>query len=272
MEKIAALAGFIIGLRAGLVAALFMAVIFYNIARMLRGSFSSPKPSRGSGRYGGREGNNERAHDFCIAAGAMFAKMAKADGRISKEEIASVERSFLKLGFSPESRRVAIEAFRRAKYDSRTIYDCARDFAMAARSRELRELLYLLLWDLAVADGDVSKEEEAILQRIIGSLRIAMEWYYICSNEYLGTHYGGADSGRGGGAASNDLAEAYAIIGTTASASDAEIKKAYREKAKKYHPDVLRAQGLPEEMIGKANVQMARINEAWSRIRASRGL
>ena len=50
------------------------------------------------------------------------------------------------------------------------------------------------------------------------------------------------------------------------------MKRAYREKAKKCHPDVLRAQGLPEEMIGKANEQMARVNEAWGRIKSARGL
>ena len=50
------------------------------------------------------------------------------------------------------------------------------------------------------------------------------------------------------------------------------MKKAYRALAKKYHPDTLRAQGLPDEMVGRATERMARINAAWGEVKAARGL
>ncbi len=50
------------------------------------------------------------------------------------------------------------------------------------------------------------------------------------------------------------------------------MKKAYRALAKKYHPDTLRAQGLPDEMVGRANERMARINAAWDAVKTARGL
>ena len=50
------------------------------------------------------------------------------------------------------------------------------------------------------------------------------------------------------------------------------MRKAYREKAKKLHPDLLRAQGLPEDLLAKANEQMARVNAAWDEIRRARGM
>jgi DnaJ like chaperone protein len=50
------------------------------------------------------------------------------------------------------------------------------------------------------------------------------------------------------------------------------LRRAYRAQAKKHHPDLLRAQGLPEEMITRATEQMARINNAWEEIKRARGI
>ena len=62
----------------------------------------------------------------------------------------------------------------------------------------------------------------------------------------------------------------YAMIGCRRDASDDELRDAYHEKAKKLHPDVLRAKGLSEELIALASAQMSRINEAWARIKIER--
>ena len=55
-------------------------------------------------------------------------------------------------------------------------------------------------------------------------------------------------------------------------AGDETVRKAYRELAKRYHPDRLRAEGKLEEMIGKATATMAKINGAWDAIKAARKL
>lgn len=62
----------------------------------------------------------------------------------------------------------------------------------------------------------------------------------------------------------------YAMIGCSRDASDDELRDAYHEKAKKLHPDVLRAKGLSEELIALASAQMSRINDAWARIKVER--
>ena len=54
--------------------------------------------------------------------------------------------------------------------------------------------------------------------------------------------------------------------------SNDELRTAYREKAKRLHPDILRAQGLSEELLGRANEQMSRINAAWDEIKKERGI
>ena len=221
-------------------------------------------------RAGGGAAGRTPSMVFCGSVAAMLAKMAKADGVVSRYEIASVENAFLRLGFMPAARRYAIDVFRRAKDDAHSIYDYARDFAAAVDSVEVRELFYEILWDIACADGTVGAEEMQILQRIPRALGIRSEWYGYFFSQRIG---GSRRSGGGAASSARDpLADAYAILGASASDDVATLKRKYRDLAKKNHPDALRAQGLPEEMVGKATERMSRINAAWATIREARGM
>ena len=224
---------------------------------------------------GSASGATTPAGIICASAAAMLAKMAKADGVITKDEIAAVEQAFRRLGFSQDMRTYAVRIFRKAKDDAHSIYEYAEDFAAAVPSNEVRVLFYELLWDLACADGVFSPAENAILQRITHHLRIPSDWYTVFANERLrggssGRGAGSAGSSSGSSSSADALADAYRQLGVSPTASDAEVKKAYHAMAKKYHPDTLRAQGLPEEMIGKATERMSKINAAWAAIREKR--
>ena len=216
----------------------------------------------------------KRAMVFCASAAAMLAKLAKADGRVTESEIDAVEAAFARLGFDAAARAYAVSVFRRAKDDSHTIFEYAAEFASAVDSPEVRELFYGLLWDLACADGNVGFSELAILRRIPFTLRIRPEWFDFHLNERTNASSRGDDSGRSRAQERprDALAQAYATLGVSPSANDADVKRAYRELAKKNHPDLLRAQGLPEELVGKATEKMGRINEAWSVIKERRGI
>lgn len=207
-----------------------------------------------------------RSMVFCASVAAMLAKMAKADGHVSRTEIARVEAAFRRLGFTPAARRYAIEVFRRAKDDHHTIYQYAQDFAAAVDSLEVRELFYEILWDVAGADGTIGPNELVILQRIPRALGIRLDWYAYFASQRLGARSGGPSASR------DPLSDAYAVLGASANDSADELKRKYRELAKRNHPDALRAQGLPEEMVGKATERMSRINAAWTTIREARGI
>ena len=238
-----------LGSMLGPLGAILGAALGHSIEKKIGGGSSPRRTTRSA----------SAAEVFCASAAAMLAKMAKSDGRVSEEEIAVVESAFERLGFNLAARRYAVEVFRRAKDDSHSIYEYAREFAEAVPSVEVRELFYGMLWELARADGSVSAEEREILRRIPSSLGIGQAWYSVHDEPDPA-------------AAHSSLSDAYAALGVSASASDEEIRRIYREKAKKYHPDALRAQGLPEEMISRAAEQMKKVNAAWSAIRSARGM
>ncbi len=253
-----AIGGYIGSLFGGPLGAILGAVLGHKV----EGAAFGQKPRRGVS-YSAMP-QRDRAKLFCASAAAMLAKMAKADGTVTEAEIAGVENAFFRLGFTAAARRYAIEVFRRAKDDRHTIYEYAQEFAAAVDSVEVRELFYEILWDVACADGHVSRMELLILQRIPRALCIRIDWYAYFASQRLG------EQSR---ASSRDpLAEAYAVLGASANDSADELKRKYRELAKKNHPDALRAQGLPEEMVGKATERMSRINEAWTRIKEARGI
>jgi DnaJ like chaperone protein len=68
------------------------------------------------------------------------------------------------------------------------------------------------------------------------------------------------------------LHEAYEILGVKPSASDAEVKKAYRRLMNQHHPDKLVAKGLPEEMMKLATAKAQEIKGAYERIKSARGM
>ena len=69
-----------------------------------------------------------------------------------------------------------------------------------------------------------------------------------------------------------ELNEAYRILGISASASDAEIKSAWRKKVLEFHPDKVQAKGLPEAFVAFANEQSRKLNQAYETICKARGI
>ena len=70
----------------------------------------------------------------------------------------------------------------------------------------------------------------------------------------------------------SSLSEEYELLGCASDATDEAVRCAYRAAAKKYHPDLLRANGYSEGLVQKATVMMARINAAWEKIRKERNI
>ena len=70
----------------------------------------------------------------------------------------------------------------------------------------------------------------------------------------------------------NSLEKYYEILGIPANSTNAEIKSAWRKKARDFHPDRVRGAGLSEEFVRYANEQLQKINEAYEKICKDRGI
>ena len=267
--------GFLVGSRFGALAGILGAVIGNKIGNFVSDSINSvaSESPRGKRPYANARGHassnagssREREIVFLTAVGAMLAKLAKADGHIDESEIAAAEQAFERLELTPANREICIRAFRAAKADYHTIFDYAESFASVARGVVMRELMYDILWDVACADGEVSASERRILEMIVTQLRIRPSLFTEECHRRLNEQ-------RSSRRSYSYEPSPYDILGCDSSATDDELRRAYRAQAKKHHPDLLRAQGLPEEMIARATEQMARINNAWEEIKRARGI
>ena len=196
------------------------------------------------------------------ALSAMMAKLAKADGVITPDEVHYCENVFTRLGLHGEKREYCIRTFRQAKNDAHSIYSYAAEFAAVQHNADIRAVVYEVLWELACSDRQLTSAEREILEKITGPLQINPRLYaWQCRRH-----------GVTGAADRSPPEDPYETLGARREMTDDEVRKIYREKAKRLHPDILRAQGLSEELLGRANEQMSRLNAAWDEIKRERGL
>lgn len=190
-----------------------------------------------------------------VAFFGCMAKMAQADGKITKEEINAVEQIIARLGYTPKMREAAIEIFRKAKDDPHTAADYINQLASVIQFNPQIAMTFLAaLHAVAQADGLIHPNEREILLQAERAFRLRM---------------GTVDALLGGGRA-NNLDDAYKVLECAPDMSDAEIKRVYREKCVQFHPDKLASKGLPDEFMKYAHEQLAKVNDAYDTIKKAR--
>jgi DnaJ like chaperone protein len=203
-------------------------------------------------------GTDERAPTrqvaFTIAVIVLGAKMAKADGVVTREEIVAFRQVFQ---VPPDEIGNVGRLFDRARRDPAGFEPYARQIAklFPAGSRVLEELIDGL-FHIAKADGTVSPAESDFLRAVAATFGFSEAEFQRIREGHLGP----------------DMADPYAVLGITRAASDKEIKAAWRKLIRETHPDRLIAEGLPKEFIDLATEKVAIVNAAYDQVAKERGL
>ncbi|MEJ0028692.1 MAG: TerB family tellurite resistance protein [Rhizomicrobium sp.] len=190
---------------------------------------------------------------FTIAMIALAAKMAKADGTVTDDEVEAFHRLFR---VAPSEQASVDRVFRLAQQDTAGFEAYAGQIAkMLAGNPALLEDILDGLFEIAKADGVFHPGEAAFLERVADIFGFTPNAYRRLRASHIGT----------------DKGDPYVILGVDFEAGDDEIKATYRMLVRENHPDKLIARGVPEQFIRVATDKLAAINGAYDRVGKERG-
>jgi DnaJ like chaperone protein len=199
----------------------------------------------------------------------VMGRLAKADGRVSEEEIRIARRIMHAMQLSPEQVQSAIERFtlgKRAEYRlSERLEELKRRFG---GRRDLGRAFVEIQVQAAVGGGEIAQPKRQLLWQVahgigIGRVELAQIEALVRAQ---------ASQRAPGRRQALDLGDAYRVLGVEPSASDQDIKIAYRRLMNQHHPDKLVSRGLPEAMMTLAEQKTHEIRAAYDRIKAERAL
>ncbi|MBU0499710.1 MAG: co-chaperone DjlA [Gammaproteobacteria bacterium] len=206
---------------------------------------------------------------FFTATFSVMGAVAKADGRVSPNEIDLAKSVMEEMALSAEMRKTAIRLFNEGKDSSFPLDEVISQFrAECQRRHSLMQIFIELQLQAAYADGEMDAAEERLLQHICRHLGFSESAFRQIERMIKAErHFGGA---RAAPKAGPTLADAYDVLGVTSETRDEEVKKAYRRLMNQHHPDKLVAKGLPEEMMKVAEQKTKEIKLAYEQVKEAR--
>ncbi|GMW07045.1 MAG: co-chaperone DjlA [Gammaproteobacteria bacterium] len=231
------------------------------------------------GLSAGRNGSRRRARQapsvdrqrlFFETTFLVMGHLAKVDGRVSEAEIGAARGVMRRMRLGEHEMRLAIDLFNTGKKPDFPVDEQVHRLQQRCGNHpELLRLFLEIQVDLALEKGAITPAERVLLGRIataLGVSRIGLAHI----EALLRTRRGfGADAATQ--APEDTLDNAYHVLGVPSTASDREVKTAYRRLMNEHHPDKQMARGLPDSMLELAEERTREIRAAYEKIRERRG-
>ena len=199
----------------------------------------------------GRYTADEQRNSFFVSLLVLSSAVIKADGRTHPAELRTV-REFIRTNFGEQAASQAEQILQRLDRQQVNIYSVGGQIA-ANMNYSQRLQLFQYLVSIATSDGDFSASEKSVLEAIASAIRLTST----DAASIIAMYYKEADS-------------AYTVLEISPSATDDEVRSAYRRMAMKYHPD--RVATLGPEVQKAAEEKFKKIQEAYATIKKQRGI
>lgn len=231
--------GFVMGGPLGALLGLFMGSVIDNVDVKVTSA-----PGSGSYRAAGRG-------DFLFSLTVLLTAIMKADGKMTRSELDYVKK-FLYTNFGEEAAKEALLMIRELHTKEIPLTEVCQQIRFNMDLSSRIQLLYYL-FGVAQSDGCICQEEIRLIENIASQLGIDNTNF----NSVKAMFY-------------DDLDSAYQTLGITSSATDDEVKKAYRKMAMENHPD--KVGHLGEDIRKAAEEKFTHINTAYEKIKKQRGI
>lgn len=193
----------------------------------------------------------EQRNSFFVSLLVLSSAVIRADGKTLQAELDCV-RDFFRRNFGDDAASQAVQMLEKLNSQQVNIYSVGEQIA-ANMNYSQRLQLFHYLTQIAISDGDFCKEEKSVLEAIAAVIRISS----VDAASIISMFYKDADS-------------AYSVLEISPSATDDEVRTAYRRMAMKNHPDKVATLG-PD--VQKAAAEKFRnIQEAYETIKRQRGM
>ncbi|MEP2782982.1 MAG: molecular chaperone DjiA [Pseudoruegeria sp.] len=193
----------------------------------------------------------ERSVGFTIAVIALGAKMAKADGQVTRDEVSAFREVFY---IPPEAEANAARVFNLARQDVAGFEEYAQRIARMFEDQpgtycDLMEGLF----HIAMADGEYHPNEDDFLHRVADIFGMGEAQFKALRTRFV----------------PDAEPDPYQVLGISPDASRQEARAAWRVLVRETHPDRMIARGVPEEAVKLAERRLIAVNRAWEEINAS---
>ncbi|APE04941.1 MAG: co-chaperone DjlA [Alteromonas sp.] len=242
----------------------------------------------GFGRFFSDKNSLKQQAIFFHSLFSALGHLAKSDGKVTDREIQIATALMDDMRLSGDARSEAQDAFREGKARDFPLNDMLKGFYDASHGRrDILQVFLEILIQAAFADGQLSQEEYAVLEKVakpLGFRRRDLDYLISMYEAEIRFRQRQGQQGQTNSnrkrqhsgqqqtySAQQTLDDAYRILGVDASDDEKVIKRAYRKRMSEHHPDKLVSKGLPEQAMEIAKKKAQDIQSAYELIKQRRG-